>query len=114
MEAVHPTGVRIPQFNTKHHMNQAKEIFKNFKGGEKVIRTKVTHDYFFSNRKGFMTISKNMMEVSKLTGIHFNSLKKVLTFPNPPSAVEQIAFHNYLNDIKDVLIKIIEAEIPDK
>ena len=74
----------------------------------------MTHDYFFSNRKGFMTISKNMMEVSKLTGIHFNSLKKVLTFPNPPSAVEQIAFYNYLNDIKDVLIKIIEAEIPDK
>ena len=59
-------------------------------------------------------VHKNMMEVSKLTGIHFNSLKKVLTFPNPPSAVEQIAFHNYLNDIKDVLIKIIEAEIPDK
>ena len=114
VEAVHPTGVRIPQFNTKHYMNQAKEIFKNFKGGEKAIRAKVTHDYFFSNRKGFMTISKNMMEVSKLTGIHFNSLKKVLTFANPPSAVEQIAFYNYLNDIRDVLIKIIEAEIPDK
>lgn len=95
-------------------MSQAKEILKNFKGGERVTQTKVTHDHFFSNRKGFMTISKNMMEVSKLTGIHFNTLKKVLTFPNPPSAIEQIAFHNYLNDIKDVLIKIIEAEIPDK
>ena len=109
MEAIHPTGIRIPQYNTKEYAEKAKEAYKHYRGTDKNITAAVRHDHFIKNRQGFYIISKNMMEVSKLTGIHYNSVKRVETFANPPSTLEQLAFSIYLKDIQPVLSKIQEA-----
>lgn len=95
----HPCGVVITQYKKDYLVKADAELRARFGKVGSYKPGRINDLYFNDNKKRLTIISKNSMEVSKLTGIPYNTVLKAFNFAGKIPPREQMAINLYLNDI---------------
>lgn len=108
---LHASGVEFTKQFTKEVYTEADNYLLNVFGKPGSYKTSRVVDRFFNkNKQELNIISKNSMELHKLTGIPFNILVKSFNYDSKITPRDMVAIHLYLESIKDTIEAIVSAK----